>query len=137
MGRTLQLTRRKCRTKSFSDLQKTIACILEREREREKRMHIFEKKNNNNNCTRLLAAVSCVNLVFPPFTRNFTQITHLIYTQRNLMRSPIPFPFPTYPPPSHFLSLPIPFQILFSISPHNTRSISGRCRITVSFTFAT
>ena len=46
----------------------------EREREREsvrkkKRMHIFLKKNNNNNCTRLLAAVSCVNLVFPPFTR--------------------------------------------------------------------
>ena len=76
MGRTLQLTRRKCRTKSFSDLQKTIACILERERERERERvrkkkedtHFF-KKNNNNNCTRLLAAVSCVNLVFPPFTR--------------------------------------------------------------------
>ena len=77
MGRTLQLTRRKCRTKSFSDLQKTIACILERERERERESerarekedaHFF-KKNNNNNCTRLLAAVSCVNLVFPPFTR--------------------------------------------------------------------
>ena len=76
MGRTLQLTRRKCRTKSFSDLQKTIACILERERERERERtkkkedaHFFKKKNNNNNCTRLLAAVSCVNLVFPPFTR--------------------------------------------------------------------
>lgn len=42
----------------------------ERERVRKKKedTHFF-KKNNNNNCTRLLAAVSCVNLVFPPFTR--------------------------------------------------------------------
>lgn len=42
----------------------------ERERVRKKKedAHFF-KKNNNNNRTRFLAAVSCVNLVFPPFTR--------------------------------------------------------------------